>query len=89
MTALLRPVLHRILLMRKVLPPQLVAIAAGHIGEHRLPVEQTDDDLGAVLAAAGPAILALHAMRGREFRGIGLPGEGMDFVHERFSRWIV
>ncbi len=88
--ALLRPVLrHRFLLMRQVLPPELVAIATGHSAEHRFPVEKTDDNLGPVLAATSPAGLALHAMRGREIRGLGLPGVGMDFVHARSSRWMI
>ena len=79
----------RILLMRQVLPPELVAIASGHSGEHRLPVEKTDGDLGSILSVPGPAGLALHAAVGCEFRGIGLPGEGMYFVHVHSSRWLV
>ena len=64
----------------------LEAVAAGHIGEDRLPVEKTDDDSGP-LPAAAPARCALHAVGGREVGRFALPGEGMLFAHESFSRF--
>ena len=80
---------HRILLMGQILPPHFVAIASGHSGQHRLPVEKTDNNLGPILSVPGPAGLALHAVGDREIRGLGLPGQGMYFVHERFSSWLI
>ena len=71
--------------MRKFLP-RLEAVAIGHAGQHRLPVEKTDDDDRSVLAAPGPARLAFHAMGGREIRRLGMPCERMGFVHAASSR---
>ena len=82
--ALLRLALrHQIGLARIFLLPQQVAIATGHIGENRLLVEKTDDDLGPIRSPPRPAALAFHAMGECEIRRFGLPGEGMDFVHAR------
>ena len=59
-------------LRRRMLLFGFEAIATGHIGEDRLPVEKTDDDIGS-LPAAGPARRAFHAMGCRK---IGwLPGQ--------------
>ena len=64
----------------------MVMIAAGHICKDRLPVEKTDNDVGP-LPAASPARLAPRAVGYSKIGRLALPGQGMLFVHERYSRF--